>query len=108
MFQNLCVEKFSDLLSQYPHFKKYFDFEELTLDLVALEKDSTKFSVCEVVLACLLVNVWLNERRYAISVFDMAFVQSTEVREVIIKWLQSPFIVPNGRKLDSDLLEENA
>ena len=80
---------FKHLLSGYPKFTRYWDFDSRDCQLEAIDHDIGAMSAGEQIMLCFFVSVWLGETRD----FDLIeAVKTLDARhlQVITQWLNNP------------------
>lgn len=82
---------FKELLQRYPRFVSYWDFDNRTCELEAVERDIGVMSSGEQIMLRFFVAVWLHDNG-KFDFIDAARSLDTPDRQVIIDWLSNPVL----------------
>lgn len=87
----LSVEQrqFKLMLSTYPKFTPYWDFDRRSCDLDAIKRDIVALSHGERIMLQFFVAVWLGENK-GFDLIDAAKTLDEDQLQVIISWLNKP------------------
>jgi len=80
---------FKDLLDSYPRFMPYWDFDNRSVDLEAIDRDIGVMSHGEQLMLRFFIAVWVSETR-EFDFIDAVKTLDHDQLEVITNWLKDP------------------
>jgi len=81
---------FKQMLSKYPAFTAYWDFEDRSCDLDAIDKDIAALSHGEQIMLRFFVAIWLGENKLNFDLIDATRTLDAGCLDDIRTWLTTP------------------
>lgn len=83
--------RFKAMLSRYPLMLRYWDFNQHTVDLLAINKETKDLTRNHQIMLSFFLDVWTGSAESDFSLLEAADTLEPQSRQVIIDWFSDPF-----------------